>query len=101
MDNATYKVLIKPEPTGGFVAEVPELPGCLSEGETVDEVLANIQEAIVGVLEMRHEMGLPDRVSVKKPIKKRVFSLRPSGIKKSTRRKKGSTQHEVTVQIPA
>jgi predicted RNase H-like HicB family nuclease len=41
-----YTVVLEKEPTGGFVAIVPTLPGCVSQGETREETLANIQEAI-------------------------------------------------------
>lgn len=41
-----YTVLIHPAEEGGFWAEVPELPGCYSQGETVEEALSNTKEAI-------------------------------------------------------
>jgi predicted RNase H-like HicB family nuclease len=44
------KVLIHAADEGGFWAEVPALPGCVSQGETVDEVRANVREAIEGWL---------------------------------------------------
>jgi predicted RNase H-like HicB family nuclease len=52
-----YAVVIHPEPTGGFWGEVPALPGCYSQGETVDELLENIREAITGVLDTMREEG--------------------------------------------
>jgi predicted RNase H-like HicB family nuclease len=45
------KVVLHPEEEGGFSAEVPALPGCFSQGETVEEALANIKEAAEGWLE--------------------------------------------------
>jgi predicted RNase H-like HicB family nuclease len=48
--DVTLKVLIHTADEGGFWAEVPALPGCVSQGETVDEVRANIREAIEGWL---------------------------------------------------
>lgn len=36
----------KRDETGGYVVEVPSLPGCVSQGETMDEAVANIKEAI-------------------------------------------------------
>ena len=44
------RVLIHSAAEGGFWAEVPALPGCVSQGETVDELRSNIREAIQGWL---------------------------------------------------
>jgi len=52
-----YAVVIHEDPEGGFWAEVPALPGCYSQGETVDELKHNIREAIGGVLEVLREQG--------------------------------------------
>lgn len=40
------QVILIPDETGGYVVEVPSLPGCYSQGETEEEALANIREAI-------------------------------------------------------
>ena len=40
------KVILEPSSEGGFTALAPSLPGCISEGETKEEALANIQEAV-------------------------------------------------------
>lgn len=45
------KVVLEPSDEGGFTVYAPSLPGCLSEGETVDDALKNIQEAIELYLE--------------------------------------------------
>jgi predicted RNase H-like HicB family nuclease len=47
-----YAIVIHEDPEGGFWAEVPALPGCYSQGETVDELMGNIREAISGVLDV-------------------------------------------------
>jgi predicted RNase H-like HicB family nuclease len=44
------KVIVHEAEEGGFWAEVPAIPGCASQGETMDELLANIHEAIEGCL---------------------------------------------------
>jgi predicted RNase H-like HicB family nuclease len=44
---------------GGWIAEVPSLPGCVSQGETKDEVLANIQDAIEAWLHAAGAVGVP------------------------------------------
>ena len=45
------KVILEPSDEGGFTVYVPSLPGCISEGDTREEALANIQEAIELYLE--------------------------------------------------
>jgi predicted RNase H-like HicB family nuclease len=45
------KVLVHEAEEGGFWAEVPALPGCVSQGETIEELTANIREAITGWLD--------------------------------------------------
>ncbi len=53
----TFAVVIHEDPEGGFWGEVPALPGCYSQGETIDELKDNIREAIAGVLEVLRERG--------------------------------------------
>jgi hypothetical protein len=48
----TYSVVIHEDAEGGFWAEVPALPGCYSQGESMPELMDNIREAIAGVLEV-------------------------------------------------
>ena len=45
------KVIVHEAEEGGFWAEVPAIPGCATQGETLDEVLTNVHEAIEGCLE--------------------------------------------------
>jgi len=42
-----YTILVHQAEEGGFWSEVPALPGCYSQGETIDETLRNTREAIV------------------------------------------------------
>ena len=57
----TYKIAVHEEPTGGYWAEVPALPGCFSQGETLAELKTNIREAIELYLEtLRDEGRQPD-----------------------------------------
>lgn len=46
MDTRRFKVILEPEPSGGFSVFVPSLPGCASQGESEEEAVANIREAI-------------------------------------------------------
>ena len=41
-----YPFTMEPQPEGGFTVEVPALPGCFSEGDTITEALRNAEEAI-------------------------------------------------------
>ena len=52
-----YAVVIHEDAEGGFWAEVPALPGCYSQGETMNELMENVREAITGVLEVMKEQG--------------------------------------------
>jgi len=45
------QVVLEPSDEGGYTAYVPALPGCISEGDTIDEAMANIREAIELYLE--------------------------------------------------
>ena len=40
------KVVLEPSEEGGYTAYVPSLPGCISEGDSADEAMANIRQAI-------------------------------------------------------
>ena len=51
-ENMKIKAIIHPAEEGGYWAEVPALPGCITEGDTMDEVLVNLKDAIEGWLEV-------------------------------------------------
>ena len=64
-----YRVLIEQDEDGAFVAEVPALPGCISQGKTRDEAVANIREAAIAVyLESLRERGVPVPPSISEEI---------------------------------
>ena len=50
-----FHVLIEQDEDGGYVGRVPELQGCLSQGDTLDELMRNIKEAIELCLEVEKE----------------------------------------------
>ncbi len=52
-----YTVILEREDDGGYVASVPALPGCVSQGDNRDEALGNIREAIKPYLEDCIEAG--------------------------------------------
>jgi predicted RNase H-like HicB family nuclease len=47
--------VLEPDPEGGYVAVVPALPGCYSQGETEEEALSNMREAILLTIEDMRE----------------------------------------------
>ena len=53
------RVILEPSDEGGYTVFVPSLPGCISEGQTKDEALDNIRDAIRGCLQVRAENGMP------------------------------------------
>ena len=60
MPDLNYPVTIEPlsaEDGGGFVATVPDLPGCMSDGETPEEALANVRDAIAAWIEEARSLG--------------------------------------------
>ena len=52
-----YARVLTPDETGGYVAEVLELPGCVSEGDTAEEAVENLEDAMRGYLEVAIEDG--------------------------------------------
>ncbi|HEX3229102.1 MAG TPA: type II toxin-antitoxin system HicB family antitoxin [Pyrinomonadaceae bacterium] len=60
-----YRVLIEQDEDGIFVAEVPSLPGCVTQGQTREEATANIREAIALYLESlaAHDEPIPPPIT--------------------------------------
>ncbi len=54
-DIMKLQVVIEQDETGYYVAEIPALPGCVSQGQTMAEAKANIKEAITGWLAVMNE----------------------------------------------
>jgi len=63
-----FRVLIEQDEDGVFVAECPNLPGCISQGNTREEALANVQDAIRGYLESLEKHGEPIPPSIDEEI---------------------------------
>jgi predicted RNase H-like HicB family nuclease len=59
MRELKLSVVLYPGEDGYIIAKCPVLPGCVSQGRTREEALANIREAILGCIEVRKEMGWP------------------------------------------
>ena len=54
-----FNITLDRDEDGVWIAECPSIPGCISQGNTRDEAIENIQEAIHVCLEVRAEQGLP------------------------------------------
>ncbi len=54
------QIILEPSEEGGYTVTVPALPGCISEGNDVDDALVNIREAIGLYLESVEDDWLPD-----------------------------------------
>jgi predicted RNase H-like HicB family nuclease len=60
MSRLEYAVVVEPLSTdegGGFLATVPDLPGCMSDGATPEEALSNVQDAIAAWIEAARDLG--------------------------------------------
>jgi len=54
-----FQVTLDRDEDGVWVVQCPSIPGCVSQGQTRDEALANIRDAIKMCLEVRAELGMP------------------------------------------
>jgi len=55
-----YPLIVEPlaeEDGGGFVARAPDLPGCMSDGETPEEAVINARDAVLAWIEAAHDVG--------------------------------------------
>jgi antitoxin HicB len=59
MKQRTYRILLTPEEEGGFSVSVPALPGCFTQGETIEEAIEMAKEAITLYVESLEEDGEP------------------------------------------
>ena len=54
----TLRIVVHEAEEGGFWAEVPALPGCATEGKTMEELVANVREAVEGVLNVLADVAV-------------------------------------------
>ena len=64
MKNMKFRIIIEQDEDGYFVAECPNLPGCVSQGKTLQDAKENIREAIEGYLESleKHNEPIPPSI---------------------------------------
>ena len=59
-----FTVILAPEGDGGYSVICPAIPGCVSQGDSLTQALANIREAVLLCLEVRKGEGLPRPVEI-------------------------------------
>ena len=71
MAKLDYPIVIEPLPAedgGGFIATVPDPPGCMSDGDTPEEALTNVRDAVAAWIEEARALGR----SVPKPSRRHI-----------------------------
>jgi predicted RNase H-like HicB family nuclease len=71
-----FEVSLEPDETGGYVAICPSLPGCYSQGETLEEAMENIEEAILLCLEDGQATESYCRTSPKLPVRTQAVDVK-------------------------
>lgn len=70
-DTAIYTItlILAPQPEGGYTVTCKELPELITEGDSVDEALENVQDAFIATLELYEHLkrSLPDSITAKRP----------------------------------
>ena len=72
-----YTVIFEPDVSGGYIARVPVLPGCVTEGDTLEEASAMAKDAVIGYIECLIQRGLPvpeERSDIKPGIMHEILS---------------------------
>jgi predicted RNase H-like HicB family nuclease len=64
-DQMKFLVTLDRDEDGVWVAECPQIPGCVSQGKTKDEAVENVQDAIRACLEVRAAQGMPLTIEVR------------------------------------
>jgi predicted RNase H-like HicB family nuclease len=59
MGKMKFNVTLDRDEDGAWIVECPSIPGCVSQGQTKEEALENIKDAIAACLQVRAERGLP------------------------------------------
>lgn len=67
-----FTVVLVPETDGAYSVVCPSIPGCVSQGESIDEALANIRAAILACLEVRREDDEPQPIETPRLIAKEI-----------------------------
>ncbi|MEH1829567.1 MAG: type II toxin-antitoxin system HicB family antitoxin [Nostoc sp.] len=73
-----FNVILDRDEDGVWIVECPSIPGCISQGQTREEALENIKDAIAACLEVRAELGLPLTVETHTALTA-IMQYRPPG----------------------
>ena len=68
-----FSILIEGNEEGGYTVRVPSLPGCITQGDTWEEAIANAKEAICGYIEVLKSLGKP--IPLELPVKVEVEAI--------------------------
>jgi predicted RNase H-like HicB family nuclease len=87
------QVVVYPGEDGFWVAECPSLPGCISQGRTREEAIANIREAIRGYVAVLEEDHLPVPVVALATVRRRIAraGVKPAEVKRAVRWARGGS----------
>ncbi|MFN6482170.1 MULTISPECIES: type II toxin-antitoxin system HicB family antitoxin [unclassified Nostoc] len=66
--NREFYVIIERDEDGYYVGEVPQLKACYSQGETIDELMANMREVIELCLETKSDEEIPEFIGIQKVV---------------------------------
>ena len=77
-----FNVTIDRDEDGVWIVECPSIPSCVSQGETKDQALANIQDAITACLQVRRDRLLPLDKKAIAPCQLRKNAIAPTSIKR-------------------
>jgi len=69
MINRNYTVIYEPAEEGGYIVRVPALPGCITEGDTIEEARAMAEDAVRGYIEclIERDLPVPEEKDLNKP----------------------------------
>ena len=70
-----YNVVLEEDPDGGYIVHCPALPGCFSQGETKEEAIENIKEAILVYLESLQK----DKEEIPNDVKSEIVPVQVHG----------------------
>lgn len=96
-----FTVILEPEPAGRYSAICPAIPGCVSQGDSLEEALANIREAIALCLEVRREDHLPAPVETPEIIAREIQECLEDRVQEGLPLTIETREVEVEVEVPA